>query len=496
MPITSKSFVRTTALMLLVGLLALMGIVGTNVWLVDRSQGYFEEISNGRAMRRAVIDLRGLLQDIETSQRGYIITEDPAYLEPYEAALPRVAGALAELKRRLTPYADAAESVAKLESDIDFKLSEMAETIELARQGRVAEAVEQIRTDRGKAAMDDARAFFEAFLQSIDDMLATSDTNQRGNLANLRWVTIGGGLIILGVVLGAIWTVWRYTQELNQARRAVEEANSGLEERVRERTSDLGKANEEIQRFAYIVTHDLRAPLVNVMGFTSEMEASVNILRSYMESRPVENDPFDEEARLAATEDLPEAINFIRAATRKMDGLINAILKISREGRRQLKPDSVDLEEIVNNSLAAIHHQLVDKGGASEADLRASKLVTDKLSIEQILGNILDNAIKYQEPSRPLNVAIRSRHLPGNRVLIDVEDNGRGIAATDHERVFELFRRSGSQSQPGEGIGLAHVRTMVRSLGGDITLTSELGKGTTFHINLPRDVRSYLGNNT
>src|SRR5690606_31534585 len=132
--------------------------------------------------------------------------------------------------------------------------------------------------------------------------------------------------------------------ELNQARRAVEEANSGLEERVRERTSDLGKANEEIQRFAYIVTHDLRAPLVNVMGFTSEMEASVNILRSYMESRPVENDPFDEEARLAATEDLPEAINFIRAATRKMDGLINAILKISREGRRQLKPDSVDLE--------------------------------------------------------------------------------------------------------------------------------------------------------
>jgi signal transduction histidine kinase len=79
-------------------------------------------------------------------------------------------------------------------------------------------------------------------------------------------------------------------------------------------------------------------------------------------------------------------------------------------------------------------------------------------------------------------------------VLIDVEDNGRGIAATDHERVFELFRRSGSQSQPGEGIGLAHVRTMVRSLGGDITLTSQLGEGTTFHINLPRDVRSYLGN--
>jgi signal transduction histidine kinase len=494
MPITSKSFVRTTALMLLVGLLALFGIVGTNVWLVDRSQDYFEEIRNGRYMRRAVIDLRGMLQDIETSQRGFIITQDPIYLQPYENALPKVDGGLAALKEMLAPYPEADQSIAKLEEDIAFKLREMAETIDLARAGRVDEAVEQIRTDRGKAAMDDARAFFDAFLNNIDEMLATSDDNQRGNLNNLRWVSIGGGMVILLVVLGAIWTVWRYTQELRQARQAVEEANTGLEERVRERTSDLGKANEEIQRFAYIVTHDLRAPLVNVMGFTSEMEASVETLRSFMESRPAETDPYYEEAKLAATEDLPEAINFIRAATRKMDSLINAILKISREGRRQLKPDAIDLEDIVQNSLAAIHHQLADNGGESETDLRASKLVSDKLSIEQILGNLLDNAIKYQQPDRPLKLSVRSRHLPGNRVLIDVEDNGRGIAATDHERVFELFRRSGSQSQPGEGIGLAHVRTMVRSLGGDITLTSQLGEGTTFHINLPRDVRSYLGN--
>jgi signal transduction histidine kinase len=81
----------------------------------------------------------------------------------------------------------------------------------------------------------------------------------------------------------------------------------------------------------------------------------------------------------------------------------------------------------------------------------------------------------------------------GNRIEIEVEDNGRGIAASDHERVFELFRRSGTQNQPGEGIGLAHVRTIVRSLGGDITLRSELGVGTTFIITLPRDLRSHLG---
>lgn len=493
MPITSKSFVRTTALMLLVGLLALLGIVGTNVWLVERSQVYFDEVIDARVVRRSVVDLRASLQDIETSQRGYIITLDDAYLEPYEQALPKVSDELDRLKQLLAPYPAVTAPLAELEENINFKLSEIAETIDLARNGQVEQAVDQIRTDRGKAAMDEARAFFTQFLEALDNRLAEGVGNQRETTNALRWVSIGGGLVILIVVCGAIWTVLRYTQELSAARREVEAANSSLEERVRERTSDLGKANEEIQRFAYIVTHDLRAPLVNVMGFTSELETSVETLRTYMESKPEEQSADFVEAKLAATEDLPEAITFIRAATRKMDGLINAILKISREGRRQLKPEAVDLEDVAKTSVAAIQHQIAEKDGKVSTDIRASKLVCDKLSLEQILGNLLDNAIKYQHTGRPLELAIRSRHLPGNRVAIEVSDNGRGIAETDHERVFELFRRSGAQSQPGEGIGLAHVRTMARSLGGDISLTSKLGEGTTFIINLPRDVRSYLG---
>lgn len=494
MPITSKTFVRSTALLLLVGLLALLGIVGTNVWLVERSQVYFDEVLEGRVARRAAVDLRTTLQDAETGQRGYIITQEEKYLEPYEQALPKIEAELAELRDVLAPYPEAAAPLDKLEADIRFKLNELAETVDLVRQGNVDAAIEQVRTDAGKAAMDSSRQFLEALLQAVDNRLAEGVTNQRNTTSALRWVSIIGGLFILIVVAGAIWTVLSYMQELAQARRAIEEANASLEERVRERTSDLGKANEEIQRFAYIVTHDLRAPLVNVMGFTSELETSVATLRDYMASHPPEATPAYEEARLAATEDLPEAVTFIRAATRKMDGLINAILKISREGRRQLKPEMLDLAEVIEATAAAVHHQVADKDGRINTDVRVAKLVTDKLSLEQVLGNLLDNAIKYQQPERPLVVEIRARHLPGNRVAIDVQDNGRGIADTDHERVFELFRRSGSQNQPGEGIGLAHVRTMVRSLGGDITLSSKLGEGTTFIINLPRDVRSYLGN--
>ena len=87
----------------------------------------------------------------------------------------------------------------------------------------------------------------------------------------------------------------------------------------------------------------------------------------------------------------------------------------------------------------------------------------------------------------------RADAAPGNRVAVDIEDNGRGIAPSDHERVFDLFRRSGAQDQPGEGIGLAHVRAMVRNLGGEITVASELGAGTTFAVSLPRDLRKATG---
>ena len=494
MPITSKTFVRSTALLLLVGLLALMGIVGTTLWLGERTQVYFNEVIEAREARAAAVDLRSLLQDAETSQRGYIITADDQYLEPYRAALPQIDETLARLDAVLLPYPQAAEPLQQLHDDIAFKLDELEETIALVQEGDRTAAADIVRTDAGKEAMDRARAFFSGLIAAADGRLDQGADDQRSTANLLRIVSIVGALVIFAVVGGAIWAVLSYTQELANARRAVEEANSGLEERVRERTGDLRKANEEIQRFAYIVTHDLRAPLVNIMGFTAELETSVGEVKAYMDAQPVvENDPVAQEARIAATEDLPEAISFIRAATRKMDGLINAILKISREGRRQLKPEPVELSEIAETTAAAVHHQITESKGEIATDIRVGKLITDRLSLEQVLGNMLDNAIKYQNPERPLRVEIRARHVPGNRVLIEIEDNGRGIADTDHERVFELFRRSGAQNSPGEGIGLAHVRTMVRSLGGDVTLTSKLGQGTTFIINLPRDSRSYLG---
>ena len=493
MPISSNVFVRSTTLLLAIAFLALASIVGTTLWLVETNNYWFNETTAARTARAAVVNIRNAVQEAESSQRGFLLTLDEAYLAPYEAALPQIPAFIDRLDEVLRAYPEGQGVAELLRGNIGVKLDEMQQTIELARAGNVDEAIAIVRTDQGKEEMDEARVYFTGIINAADERTIEGLENQRNGTTALRWVTIIGAFIILAVVAGTIWTVLTYTRELAFARREVDEANAGLEQRVRERTSDLGRANEEIQRFAYIVTHDLRAPLVNIMGFTSELETSVGELSRYMKDKPDNGDPAFAEARVAATEDLPEAITFIRAATRKMDGLINAILKISREGRRQLKAEQIDLGELAQATLNSVQHQIVDGGGMAEVDIKVPRIVSDRLSLEQVLGNLLDNAVKYQQPGRALNVAVRARPLSGNRIEIEVEDNGRGIAASDHERVFELFRRAGTQTQPGEGIGLAHVRTMVRSLGGDIILRSELGVGTTFIVTLPRDLRSYLG---
>jgi len=132
-----------------------------------------------------------------------------------------------------------------------------------------------------------------------------------------------------------------------------------------------------------------------------------------------------------------------------------------------------------------VHHQTTPGGGTITIDSQAGEILTDRLSLEQIVYNLIDNAIKYRAPDRTIQISARTRRLPSGQVIIAVEDNGRGIAESDRERVFELFRRSGEQDVPGEGIGLAYVRTLVRNLGGEISLKSQPGSGSTFTVLLP-----------
>jgi signal transduction histidine kinase len=229
------------------------------------------------------------------------------------------------------------------------KMAELKNTIDLHNSGRDDEALVVVKTNHGRALMDEARGIFERLIDVAESKVTDSLEQQRQNISYLRWVTLVSALAIMLIVGGSVWTVLRYTRQLVDAELEVSTLNVGLEERVSERTADLGRANEEIQRFAYIVTHDLRAPLVNIMGFTSELETGLAAVEAYIVNATEDSDqtPVVKDARIAVSEDMPEAIGFIRSSTAKMDGLINAILRLSREGRRALKPEKIDLDELL-----------------------------------------------------------------------------------------------------------------------------------------------------
>lgn len=489
MPISNAAFVRSTLVLLLAGMIALLGIVGMSLWLTGRVQSYFTELVEVRAVRSAAADLLLTVQDAETGQRGFVITGNPTFRSPYDEALTAIAkrrSDLAGYARALPAYTGRIGEIDRL---ITAKLAELAQTVALVEQGRRAEAVAVIEAERGRRLMVELRGELTSVITAAENHLQEGIADTLRASATLRWTTLIGAVAIIGVIGGAALVVARYTSDILQARREVETLNATLERRVEERTEELIRANQEVQRFAYIVTHDLRAPLVNIMGFTSELQAALGAIRAYVlaDDRTPSADEILE-ARRAAAEDLPEAIGFIRSSTKKMDSLINAILKISRDGRRELKIEQIDLKALVEAAAAAVTHQVAESGGEITIAAALPALVSDRLSLEQVFGNLFDNAVKYRAPDRPLRVSVTAR--PGGRgeIVVEFADNGRGIAEEDQERIFELFRRAGSQDQPGEGIGLAHVRSLMRNLGGDIGVRSQIGTGTTFVLRLPPDL--------
>jgi signal transduction histidine kinase len=166
-----------------------------------------------------------------------------------------------------------------------------------------------------------------------------------------------------------------------------------------------------------------------------------------------------------------------------MDRLISAILNLTREGRRPFEPVQIETRELIENIAATMAHQ------ASEADATIRieplpQITSDRLALEQIFSNLIDNALKYLRPGVAGEISIRGRTKLGFAIF-DVTDNGRGIDPRDHKRIFDLFRRAGTQDKPGQGIGLAHVRALVRRLGGTMSVSSELHNGSTFTITLP-----------
>jgi len=470
---------------MILGFAALLAAGIAAAWVTGRTADHTQWVNHTYDVEVSISRLRALIEQGETSRRGYILTGIASYLDTQRAAAAEVGPALDELQSMTADNPRQGRRLAALRARLAEIRGQQDNTIAQVQAGKRDAAIAGFAAETNARRMRGIRDVLTAMGTDERQLLAARDAEQQASLDTFYIVLIVAGLLILLVAATSIATILRYTRDLGAARDRLQLLNTDLEGAVAERTADLTRANEEIQRFAYIVSHDLRSPLVNVMGFTSELDAATTTLRDLVDS--VEKhvpDMLSDEARVAAREDLPEAIGFIRTSTQKMDRLINAILRLSREGRRVLSPEPLSIADIADNVRGSLKHLADERGAEIVLEPPLPTLVGDRVAIEQVLSNLVENAVKYSSPDRAGRIVISGRS-DRDRRFITVADNGRGIAESDHARIFDLFRRSGTQDQAGEGIGLAHVRALIYRLGGTIDVASTLGIGTIFTVSLP-----------
>jgi light-regulated signal transduction histidine kinase (bacteriophytochrome) len=267
-----------------------------------------------------------------------------------------------------------------------------------------------------------------------------------------------------------------------------------LEDRVSHRTRDLQATlkelhckNEEVEAFVYIVSHDLRAPLVNVKGFVRELEGSATRLTALLNSCSLP-EPSGSGIKEILDEEIAGALHFISESASKLERLIDSLIGLSRHGRQVYQFVEVDVEDLVAGTLATFKQAITEAGAEVEVG-RLPTVFADVTALGQVFSNLIGNALKYRSPLRPLKVQVGGEVEDG-ATRYWVRDNGLGIPDFGQARLFQVFQRLHPQAAPGEGMGLAIVHRIVERLQGKVWAESKKDEGTTFHFSLPSDSKS------
>ncbi len=252
--------------------------------------------------------------------------------------------------------------------------------------------------------------------------------------------------------------------ERKQAEERVRRLNAELEQRVLARTAQLAAKNDELKSFTYTVSHDLKAPLRGITGYAQELERR-------------HKDGLAERAQFCVTQ--------IITASRNLDALIEDLLIYSRLDAETPTPANLVLADLVQSILRDHSLTIAALGVEVSVDVPPLTLRVWKHGLEQVLGNLIDNAIKYSRQSKPPRLAIRA-DASAAAVRVTVADNGIGFNMKYHDRIFGLFNRLVRANEfEGTGVGLAIVKKLVEKLGGSVRAESAPGQGATFFVDLP-----------
>ncbi|MDB6132902.1 MAG: multi-sensor signal transduction histidine kinase [Verrucomicrobiales bacterium] len=306
---------------------------------------------------------------------------------------------------------------------------------------------------------------------TLEQELATD-----GKLTNLVMAVINADREILTPVIQKPETV-----ECQDQLREMNETLMLSLVRQHELAEELEAKNKDLQILINAASHDLRTPLVNVKGFASVIQDHLQPLRGGVSTDRQSGGELPEEHE-EIFRDIEAAVAFIHASAGKMDGLLRGLLVFSRLGMQPPKLQTVNPRGILEESLAATQFQ-IEAAGAEVVIGELPLCRADPNLLGQVISNLIENALKYRDPERPLRLEI-SGVQNGGRCLYHFRDNGIGIAAQYQEKVFDLFHRVNPGEEQGHGLGLAIVRRAMDRMGGSVTLESALDKGTAFSLTL------------
>ncbi len=254
--------------------------------------------------------------------------------------------------------------------------------------------------------------------------------------------------------------------------------NARLVETLRQHTIELEARNQELERFTYVASHNLRTPLVNLQGFASELHDTFEAMMITIVAALPHLDEEQRQTLITLQRDVPEALNFIDLSVADLAHLTHALSKLSRLGHYELELKQVDTYTLVQEILQTLSGQVAEHRAKVTVN-PLPQVTADRGAIKQIIKNLLNNALLYLVPGRPGEIEITAESNR-NETTFHIRDNGRGIAEEDMHKVFAPFRRAGESNVPGKGMGLVYAQTLVHRHGGRIWCKSEADVGTTF----------------